>query len=829
MGSQSNFHGLKSRFNGPADSSVPPLLNKPGFGALSSLQVKPRPPDAPTPPNSGLTPKPKPPPNKPSINAASMDTRFKPPVPPGKFSGSTPSPNKPANSISALKESLEKGGQDSGSRPLPTTTPKPAKFTGTRNLTSEGEKTPKFPGARIPPADGDKTPKFPGARITSADGGNTPKFPGARITPADGEKPQKFPGARIPPTDGDKTPKFPGARITPADGGNTPKFPGARIPPTDGEKTPKFPGARITPVDGENTPKFPGARVTPTDSEKFPGAPKFPGARTTLADGQSTPKFPGARITPSDGEKTTKFPAARTPSAAEEKQPKFPAASGPKPPAPWMKLSQVKQSEPEPQNEPSSQSPAHNDTGSTPNAAGLVHMQKKLFMGRQNDSESPKEVSTPNVLGAPRSSVSSIHDVEVSTQPKKKPLPGKVSLGMCPAKPRRPPLVDLQLFKNHGSVSSSADDFPPPPPPDPPAVPPLPLRVVEEESYDDVGMMNTSQSKPGQISEEVEDEFDEDSETYEDIEDRWPDAENEKPSETKDSDKSKKDKELKKQQKKMKKEEKEKAERERKEKKEMEKREQEARKKFKLKGPVEVQLRGTAKADCKGSKTDLELDKGEPLEIIRMIGNPEGHWLARDSQGYYGYVKADLVAVEGSDQQPVTQDVYDDVAGPDQPNSPTQEPEGDGDIYDCVDDGGSDSGFPPPPPPPPADGDTYDDVISTSSLPSPPQVKTDEMDAKKKKKFEKELKEFRKKFKYEKEIHVLYEVTVLPVLACKKFGGKDLVIKPGDVISVITEPKDGKVIGRNSEGKFGFVSVSNFQQDSDIYDDVGEDCVYDND
>ncbi|KAL7836095.1 hypothetical protein AOLI_G00273790 [Acnodon oligacanthus] len=628
QGSHSNFHSLQSRFNAPADSSAPPLRNKPGFGAFSHSQVEQRPfpghqpPDTPTPPNSSLTLKPKPPANKPSINAASMDTRFKPPVPPGKFPVSTPAPSKPANSISAFKEALEKGGQD------------------------------------------------------------------------------------------------------------------------------------------------------------------------------------------------------RTASAGEQKQPKFPAASGPKPPAPWMK-----QSEPEPQNEPSRQSPANNDRGSTPSTAGLVHMQKKLFLGRQNDSESPKEGSTPSVIGALRSSASAIHDVEMSAQPKK-PLPSKVSLGMCPAKPRRPPLVDLQQFKNHGSVSSSADEFPPPPPPDPPTVPPFPLRMVQQESYDDVGMMNTSQSKPGQASEEVEDSFDEDSETYEDIEDRWPDAENEKPSETKDSDKSKSDKELKKQQKKMKKEEKEKAERERKEKKEMEKREQEARKKFKLKGPLVVQLRGTAKADCKGSKTDLELDKGEPLEVIRMIGNPDGHWLARDSQGYYGYVKTDLVAVEGNGQQPIIQDVYDDVGGPDQPNSPTQEPEDDGDIYDCVDDGGSDTDFPPPPPP--ADGDTYDDVIS-SSLPSPPQFKTEEMDAKKKKKFEKELKEFRKKFKYDKEIHVLYEVTVLPVLACKKFGGKDLVIKPGDVISVITEPKDGKVIGKNSDGKFGFVSVSNFQQDSDIYDYVGEDCVYDND
>uniref|UniRef100_A0A8B9J519 Helically-extended SH3 domain-containing protein n=1 Tax=Astyanax mexicanus TaxID=7994 RepID=A0A8B9J519_ASTMX len=66
---------------------------------------------------------------------------------------------------------------------------------------------------------------------------------------------------------------------------------------------------------------------------------------------------------------------------------------------------------------------------------------------------------------------------------------------------------------------------------------------------------------------------------------------------------------------------------------------------------------------------------------------------------------------------------------------------------------------------------------------------------------------------YDQEIRVLYEAAVLPTLACKKFSGKHLVIKPGDVISVITRPQDGKVIGRNSEGKY-------------IYDDVGEGTVF---
>lgn len=108
--------------------------------------------------------------------------------------------------------------------------------------------------------------------------------------------------------------------------------------------------------------------------------------------------------------------------------------------------------------------------------------------------------------------------------------------------------------------------------------------------------------------------------------------------------------------------------------------------------------------------------------------------------------------------------------------------------------------------------------------------KTNEMDPKKKKKFEKEEKEFRKKFKvrhtlfwllvwkpsvkwlcmltlfclflqYNAEIKVLYQATILQSLSIKKFGNKDLPIKPGEMIDVIVHPVDDKIIGRNSEGK----------------------------
>uniref|UniRef100_A0A9J8BGV7 FYN binding protein a n=1 Tax=Cyprinus carpio carpio TaxID=630221 RepID=A0A9J8BGV7_CYPCA len=87
------------------------------------------------------------------------------------------------------------------------------------------------------------------------------------------------------------------------------------------------------------------------------------------------------------------------------------------------------------------------------------------------------------------------------------------------------------------------------------------------------------------------------------------------------------------------------------------------------------------------------------------------------------------------------------------------------------------------------------------------------MDPKKKKKFEKEEKEFRKKFKYNAEIKVLYQATVLQSLSVKKFGNKDLPIKPGEIIDVIVHPGNDKLIGRNSEGKC---------EDASVYDDIGD-------
>lgn len=60
---------------------------------------------------------------------------------------------------------------------------------------------------------------------------------------------------------------------------------------------------------------------------------------------------------------------------------------------------------------------------------------------------------------------------------------------------------------------------------------------------------------------------------------------------------------------------------------------------------------------------------------------------------------------------------------------------------------------------------------------------------------------------FEGEIQVLYDVTIDPTLDSKKWGNKDLQLKPGEVIDVIVKPTNGKLIGRNRDGKCKLASV----------------------
>ncbi|KAJ8338768.1 hypothetical protein SKAU_G00355540 [Synaphobranchus kaupii] len=493
--------------------------------------------------------------------------------------------------------------------------------------------------------------------------------------------------------------------------------------------------------------------------------------------------------------------------------------------------------------------------------------------------------------------------------PKRNQLLNKLALGSPPAKPNRPPNVNLEKFRKRdvplangpgmkkGSPlphhPSNHVALPVPSYPSVPSLPPRPPAAIiqpdPDENYDDVGVMNSPPPPlpPGGHPSQTLEESESDGEMYEDLDDRWPTEQ-----------------ESKEQEKKREKEEKKRIEQEKKEQREREKKEQEARKRFKLSGPIQAIHKVKAKVDCKGGKNDLSVKQGESIEIVRISDNPEGRWLGRTRDGSFGYVKTESVEIDfdslkrkgealpaslqGDPEVYDDIDVQDDVISVNRPGVILPPPpEEDDDLYDELEDldlnvspTTMDLRSPPKPrgllkmfkswddwrkntisnhevPPPaqftpernaepdsPINEEIYDDV-DAQPLPPPsslgrhrlpsllqlqPKTKMEEMDPKKQKKFEKEERDFRKKFKFDGEIQVLYQVTIISTLTNKKWGSKDLPLRPGETVDVIVKPTDNKLIGRNEEGKIGYVSTSNIAaEDADIYDDIGEDCIYDND
>ncbi|XP_028273016.1 FYN-binding protein 1 isoform X2 [Parambassis ranga] len=487
----------------------------------------------------------------------------------------------------------------------------------------------------------------------------------------------------------------------------------------------------------------------------------------------------------------------------------------------------------------------------------------------------PPATKKPSLKKPPKASPQTgIVNGDATSGPKRNSLPNSLALGPAPAKPNRPPKVNLESFKRGAEASDDGPGFKKPIPtpltshpsnhsthtqPPPPALPSLPPRhpgamkqEEQEEFYDDVDGLSSNSPPPlppstGHPSQRAKEENDDDDgEMYEDLDERWEAAEQKK--------KDKDDKE-----------EKKRLEAEKKEQKEREKKEQDARKKFKLVGPLEAIHQGKARTDCKGSKTDLALKHGDSLDIIRVQGNPEGKWLGRTLDGSIGYVKTTSVEIDfntlkNRQPQPAYEpEVYDDIDVVSSDNSgvkgtgvvlPPLPGEG-GEIYDDVVDPNLEVRVPPPSQftadgnsdhPGAIDEEIYDDVDSQNAPPPPPpppisslppikgKGRAEEMDPKKQKKFEKEEKDFRKKFKYDGEIQVLYQATVVHTLTNKKWSGKELAIRAGETLDIIVKAVDNKLICRNEDGKFGYVSTSHIvMDDGDIYDDIGDDCIYDND
>ncbi|XP_052015818.1 FYN-binding protein 1 isoform X1 [Apodemus sylvaticus] len=529
---------------------------------------------------------------------------------------------------------------------------------------------------------------------------------------------------------------------------------------------------------------------------------------------------------------------------------------------------------------------------------------KNIFLNKLNQEETARFPKAPSKLtaGKPWNQSQEKEGDKNSATPKQKSLPPLSVLGQPPSKPSRPPNVDLTRFRKADSANSasksqtpySTTSLPPPPPTHPASQPPLPAshpthppvpslpprnikppldlkHPINEENQD--GVMHSDGT--GNIEEEQESE----GETYEDIES------------SKERDK------------KREKEEKKRLELERKEQKEREKKEQELKKKFKLTGPIQVIHHAKARCDVKGGKNELSFKQGEDIEIIRITDNPEGKWLGRTARGSYGYIKTTAVEIDYDSLKRKKdslnaapprlveddQEVYDDVAEQDAPNSHGQSGSGgmfpppppDDEIYDGIEEEGADDGsvpqvdektnawswgilkmlkgkddrkksirekpkvsesdnnegpsFPSPHKQLDVGEEVYDDV-DASDFPPPPaemsqgRAKTEEKDPKKLKKQEKEEKDLRKKFKYDGEIRVLYSTKVAPSLTSKKWGARDLQIKPGESLEVIQSTDDTKVLCRNEEGKYGYVLRSYLvDNDGEIYDDIADGCIYDND
>ncbi|KAG8131154.1 hypothetical protein E2320_017818 [Naja naja] len=375
--------------------------------------------------------------------------------------------------------------------------------------------------------------------------------------------------------------------------------------------------------------------------------------------------------------------------------------------------------------------------------------------------------------------------------PRRKTLPSTMILGPAPQKTNRPPTVDLQKFrKSHGEGSSSSNSAALPPP----LPPPIHARQGQEneENYDDVGF---GSEDTGNADE--------------------------------------------------------------------------------LEGPIEVIHQARASTDFKGGKYDLSFKQGDLIEILRVTDNPEGKWLGRLKDSY-GYIKTTMVAID-----------YDTLKRKPRPpmNVQSKYPDSDQEVYDDVGDqdsisSGSQSavgGFPPPP------DDIYDGVDDEFPAKSVSQDeeksdtwskgllkilkgkdyqkksmreaaskvnvtedensflgknikslnfgrgRSDQRDSQKFKKIDKEEKDFRKKFKYEGDIRVLYTITISKAPSPKKRGSKDLQVKPGELVEVIQEVDDTKVLCRNEEGKYGYVQRSCLvHEDEEIYDDIADD-LYDND
>ncbi|XP_006874745.1 PREDICTED: FYN-binding protein [Chrysochloris asiatica] len=466
---------------------------------------------------------------------------------------------------------------------------------------------------------------------------------------------------------------------------------------------------------------------------------------------------------------------------------------------------------------------------------------KNVFLSKMNQEEEASPAKFPKVpskltMGGPWAQSQEKEKADKSSAiPKKKPLPPLFTLGPPPAKPSRPPNVDLSKYRKNAPgnctikspTSYSTASLPPPPPSHPSSQPPLPACYPTQPPVPSLPPRNikhtfdlkssaSEENQDGSILSDgtghIDEEHESEGETYEDM--------------------------------------------------------------YELHFFLNMYL--------------LKVNS-----IVYVTKN--GYIKTTVVQIDYDSLKRTKPSLCAHPSKPADddQEVYDDVAEQDDISSHSQSGSGgmfpappDDEIYDGIEDDEADSGsmlqveeeksnswswgilkmlkgkddkkksirekskvsdsdnnegspFPAPPEQLDMGDEVYDDVDSTD-YPAPSaetsqginigKAKTEEKDPKKLKRQEKDEKDFRKKFKYDGEIRVLYSTKVAASFTSKKWGTRDLQVKPGESLEVIQSTDDTKVLCRNEDGKYGYV-LRSFLEDNDgeIYDDIADGCIYDND
>ncbi|XP_073538022.1 FYN-binding protein 1 isoform X2 [Phyllobates terribilis] len=526
------------------------------------------------------------------------------------------------------------------------------------------------------------------------------------------------------------------------------------------------------------------------------------------------------------------------------------------------------------------QSPFINPSNDEPNDKTKPVTLIKDYQAKANHNGGPSVPSTSKYPRIPSSSSENAKEQKNSSEPKRKHLPSQAQLGPPPQKPARPPNVDIERFRRGKSTgnkvpvseqrsSALSAALPPPPPagksPAGPSIPSLPPRIIRSTNEDYRG-------EDGAIIDDISEESDGDEECYDLIDEH--NAQYRKEQEEKNEKKRKKELEQ--------------AKKEQKKEQEIKKRFKLTDRVDVLhQAKANMDYKGGKNELSFKNGDQIEILRVTDNPEGKWLGRMKGNY------GYIktAMVKIDYDSLPRKKPPmhlPVKvesdQDIYDDVGDQDSvsnhsvgANSYFPPPPDADDIYDGVDDDSPDSSTPQEeeksgpslwglfkkrrgtehkkknvPEKTEEDeneeelgnstfeSDVYDDVDS-SDFPPPPvesslsvtsrdSIVRKSPDLQTIKRIKKEEKEFRKKFKFTGEIRVLSTVQVVTNLATKKWGFKDLPLKPGETLSVIQHGNDNTLLCKNNEGKYGYVSGSNIMDnDGDIYDDIGEDCIYDND